>query len=243
MTTRTLTDIKDITEADLQKRVNLAVRAYVEADNQNTWLMGDEAHTIYLVNKYNPKDINGMYRRGFCIAYQISPGEKYGKDNQVKNTEYHTFSVLIARIVKVACIDDTLYQKYRNSGRSLYSVWAELTTSKKKMKQIEDKADKEISKLNAKQQLEKDVAEGVANAEELLKKVKNTSPVKETEPKEEESKAWTAPPVNEDLTWVQGCRKICRQSPQLFVRMIKSCVDNGYLSEVSYKSIKEDLKL
>jgi hypothetical protein len=60
-------------------------------------------------------------------------------------------------------------------------------------------------------------------------------------PKPEEKKDTTYTSPNLDLVWVQDCRKICRQSPELFVRMIKSCMDNGYISEVSYNSIKEDL--
>jgi hypothetical protein len=238
-----LTDIKEITEADIQKRVNIVVKAYVDAEGLNIWYMSDEAHTIFLVNKYIPEQIRRIYREAFCKANGIPQGEKWGKDF-VKNPEYHAFTQLVGRIVRVACIDDKLYQEFRKSGRSHFSVWAELTTSKKRMKQIEDKADKEIAKLNMKQQLEKDVAEGVGNAAELLEghlKNEKYNPKLKVVSKEE-SKGWTAPLINEDLKWVQDCRKICRQSPELFVRMVKSCMDNGYLSEMSYRSIKEDLK-
>lgn len=233
------TDIKVQTFERMVLDVRPVIKEFIGVTNKYHWLMADKANYMYVHIRYTPKQIDEVFKAGFCDEFSIPRGEKYGKKG--KDAKYPSFATVVGQIIKVACRAEEHYKKLRESGEAFTTVWAGLVSSNKKMKQIEDKADKEIAKLKVREQLEKDVAEGVVGASELLASMPSKPELKVLpKPEEVKSVSYTSP--NEDLVWVQGCRKICRQSPQLFVRMIKSCMDNGYISEVSYNSIKEDLK-
>jgi hypothetical protein len=232
------TDIKVQTFERMVTEVRPIIREFVTMVSIQHWLLADKANYMYVYMRYTPKQIDEVFKTGFCDEYDIPRLGKYGEKG--KEAKYPSFADVIGKIIKVACRTEETYKKLKESGDSFYKVWGELVGSNKRMKQIEAKADREIAKLKMRDQLKKDVAEGVMGAAEMLASMPPEPSLKVLpKPEEEKSVSYSAP--NEDLVWVQGCRKICRQSPELFVRMIKSCMDNGYISEVSYNSIKEDL--
>jgi hypothetical protein len=238
----TKTDIKTTTRSHLQSEVNVLVKKYVEDEKRNLWAMADKGHEMYIVHQYKPREVGTMLREGFCQAYEIT--EKYDAKGKVTNPEYHSFSVTVARVVRVACVDDKYYQQLRNSGRSFYSVWAGMEISPRKIKKIADGEESVDHKAKrAKEELKKEAAEGVVNADTILATFENTSKPKNITKMEKESDAWTAPPKNFDYEWVKESRKICHNDPRLFVRMITSCRDGGLLSDKSLESIREDLGL
>jgi hypothetical protein len=245
--TSKLTDIRDNTDPRytdttllaVQAKLDLSVSAYTINDRQNMINICNDAHEAHVKYGYGEVKIKGMLRRSFCKAYCIPAGEKYGKGSE-EETQYHSFSSLVPRIAKVACRTKENYNDLLNC-KSFNAMWIRASMSDKKIKNIvEGKESVDHKAERLRKQLEKDKAEGVVNAPELLAGM-TSKPELKVVPKPEEKKDTSYIAPNADLVWVQDSRKICRQSPELFVRMIKSCMDNGYLSEVSYNSIKEDL--
>jgi predicted CopG family antitoxin len=233
------TDIKVQTFERMVLEVRPIIREFVTIVSGQHWLMADKANYMYVYLRYTPKQIDEVFKTGFCEEYDIPRGEKHGEKG--REAKYPTFANSMGMIIKVACRVEEEYKKLRESGKAFSTVWAELVGSKKRLKDIaEGKESRDHRAERIRKELEKDAAEGVGNAAELLASHTDSTPnLKVVKREEEKGVTYSAP--NEDLVWVQGCRKICRQSPELFVRMIKSCMDNGYISEVSYNSIKEDL--
>jgi len=217
--------------------VNVLVKKYVEDEKRNLWAMADKAHEMYIVHQYKPREIANIFREGFCQAHGVT--EKYDAKGKVVDPEYHSFSLTVARVARVACVDDKYYQQLRNSGRSFYSVWANMEISPKKVKKIAE-GQESVDHKAKRVALEQEAKEGVVNAQELLNLMEKPKP-KDTTQKEAEPNSWTAPAKNVDYEWVKESRKICHNDPRLFVRMITSCRDGGLLSDKSLESIREDL--
>jgi hypothetical protein len=232
-----VTDIKVQTKKQVQTKLVNLVKDYVESSEKKLWLVADEIHYIINVLKYSSKDAREMLREAFCTAYKI----KWADRNE--NKSYNSFAAVLARVSKVAEMPPKWYEERKASGKTVTAVWAVLTGDggklDKKLKAIEN-GQEDITKAS----LEKEGEEGVANSKELAATIKGKKPVDTgTALRERDKQGWSAPEnklgYDTDNQWMNTCREILRNEPQVFVKMIEKCVNAHLLPDDVLEAIKE----
>jgi hypothetical protein len=234
----TKTDIKEATKTELQKRVNASVSEYARVCDDALWKMADQMQLITQLHGYSRKDAEQMFREGFCKHYKIS------WDGRSKDEHYESFRVSVARIGLVGNMPVKLYNELRNSGKSFTTVWAELTGDggklNKKLADMEKKKE-DLSKAT----LLKEAEEGIGNAEEIAETTVEKPMKHKNNGNREKQEAWIVPEARGgydiDEEWISQGRKIIKNDPKKFVRLIEQCVKFNLLSRRLLNMIEEEL--
>lgn len=235
-------DQKEKDEVESQKAVNTIVFESLNAREGGKWKEADEVHRLRWSRGYLGPRIKEMFRSAYCKFYKVE------WKNKSKNEDYVSMSANLQRIIMVGCLEEKRYALFRNSERSVFSVWQEIVTSKRKMDNInkgkttpDHKGYKpRKQKKNFIEQLKQDVAEGVENTKELLEGAVEMEKSEKVKVEENEGiHEYVAP--DEDSVWIRTCRNIVREDPPLFIRMIKSLVSSDLLSNETLESVKIDL--
>lgn len=211
---------------DLLDRVALVIRESLEGYEKGKWKETIEIQ--YLRRQgYTKPQIKVIWRINYCDYYKIP------YNGRTKDKQYKSFNSHLDRIVDVGCLGEKEFDAYLKSGMSVNAVWEEEKRKKVKHEKV---------KPETLRQLEQEAAEGVENAAELLKGVKMSKKTKSKEIDEGPS-SWTATQKTLDHEWIMECRKIIRDDPRLFIRMIESLKTSDLLSNDTLESVKTDLKL
>lgn len=212
---------------DLLDKVTAIIRESLEGYEKGKWR---EAMEVQYLRKqgYRKPQIQVIWRVGYCEYYKIP------YNGRTKDKRYNSFSANLDRIIVVGCLEEKEFNRYLESGMSVTAVWAEVQGKRRPAKKRE--------KPETIAQISQEAAEGVENAAELLQSTKTSKKAKIIK-MEEEPTSWTAPQKSLDHEWIMECRKIIRDEPKLFVRMIESLAKSDLLSNDTLDSVRLDLKI
>lgn len=239
--TKAKTDVKQTTLKEVTTRVYTLMKEYVAVSESPLWKLSDEARYMYVSLAYKRNIISEIFKEQYERAIGI-------KREWMDSKNYKRFQNQLHRInqaVFLATLPGNSYDDYRNSGRSFTACWMEANGffHKSKQKKLTNIAEGKESTEHMRQRLEKEAAEGVANADVLAEAVvagpKTVNKLSEIPDKKNSS--WTAKPVDTDKEWVSTGWKIVRDDPKTFVKLVEICVNKLLLSEKVLTLVKEEL--
>jgi len=232
MPTAAKTDIKEATKAEVQKKVYLVVKTFVEHHEEGLWAMGDEMQRLTQVLGYKRKEAESIFKEQFCKVYKIK------WDGRSKNNHHESFTTIVVRVGLVGSLPAALYQEYRNSGKSLTSVWAKLTGDAGKL-------DRKITAMeietdNSKKEVEAEKEEEVVDL--FSGKFVSTSPPKKNGAKnEEETRGWVNPNhangYDSNRNWIREGRLIAKSEPSVLVQFIETLLNKNLLDGALKKTL------
>lgn len=219
--TRTLRDTKAEAEIDKVARcvveaVKLA-RSYLQADHTNIWKCIDYTTEMIVLQHLTTQEVNKVWKKAFDI------------DND--NGENNNMVSVCSRLAIVG-----MFFTYKTSKhKDMYTKWknkCSVHAMYYKVKDLEKKAIKRITEkeVMTKESLDKDIEDGVANAEVYSENLVKPGKIKSNKNNEPRSFNKTES-YSLDRELKDNMRKLIRGEPIVFFRMVVGFAEVGLLTE------------